>query len=587
MNESTSGREPIILVQIDQDKCNLTYGVSPCTAVNPQNKCFNTLKSCQDPENYDKGVLTLNFAQARSNLPKGENIIPSLLDVSTAPSVINPTNGQRASAPLGQRAVCTMTFQDHTHSDLLVDPYVENRNYDPLTKSTFWAKWLVRNPYYQNRPVRVYEGYVGQALNDMRVRHYFIDAIQGPDTSGKVQIVAKDPIKLADRQKAQVPKASQGRLLADITDSDTQIDIRDAELADYEASGTVLIGDELMTYTTKALVDIDDVDYVRLSGITRATDGSVATEHKADANVQQCVRYTDQFVWDVIYNLLTDYAGIPSEYIDKDAWDEEGIDWLQSFNVSAVLSRPQGVADVLNELFEQVLAYIWWDERDQEIKFRAIRPIIGGAPLVTDENHILRDTAKFSTDPKNRVSQIWVYWGQRNLALPLDNEGNYDRLRIRADLEAEDATRYGESRIRKIYARWIQNDAQAINLSARLLGASVDNPKTLKLRLDAKDRSLWTADVVDVLHRNIVDFNGDKVVERYQVLSVEEVDPGETVEYVMQRFIFRGTRFAFYMADDALQFEDYTEAQLEAGKFGFYTEDDGRMSDGSLGWEYQ
>jgi hypothetical protein len=245
------------------------------------------------------------------------------------------------------------------------------------------------------------------------------------------------------------------------------------------------------------------------------------------------------------------------------------------------------VADVLNELFEQVLAYIWWDERDQEIKFRAIRPIIGGAPLVTDENHILRDTAKFSTDPKNRVSQIWVYWGQRNLALPLDNEGNYDRLRIRADLEAEDATRYGESRIRKIYARWIQNDAQAINLSARLLGASVDNPKTLKLRLDAKDRSLWTADVVDVLHRNIVNFRGDKVVERYQVLSVEEVDPGETVEYVMQRFVFRGTRFAFYMADDALQFEDYTEAQLEAGKFGFYTAEDGRMSDGSLGWEYQ
>jgi hypothetical protein len=71
------------------------------------------------------------------------------------------------------------------------------------------------------------------------------------------------------------------------------------------------------------------------------------------------------------------------------------------------------------------------------------------------------------------------------------------------------------------------------------------------------------------------------------VLSVEEVDPGETVEYVMQRFIFRGTRFAFYMDDEALQFEDYTEAQLEAGKFGFYTEDDGRMSDGSLGWEYQ
>jgi hypothetical protein len=586
LNEQTSGREPIILVQIDQDRCTRTYGVAPCTA-NAARKCFNTIQTCQDPANFDKGVLTLAFAQPSTSLPKGENIIPSLVDVSTAPTLINPTNAQRSAAPLGQRAVCTMTFQDHPHSDLLVDPYVDERGYDPLTKSTFWAKWLSRNPYYQNRPVRVYEGYVGQALNDMRVRHYFIDAIQGPDARGKVQIVAKDPIKLADRQKAQVPKATQGRLLTAINEIATQIDIRDAVLTDYASSGTVRIGDELMTYTTRALVNIGGVDYVRLSGITRGSDGSVAAQQREDSNVQQCVRYTNAPVVDVIYELLTTYAGIPSQYINKTDWDAEGANWLIGFELSAVLSRPQGVADVLNELFEQVLAYIWWDERDQEIKFRPIRPIVGQTKLLTDNANILADTANISTDPKNRVSQVWVYWGQRNLALPLDNEGNYERLRIRADLDAEDPTRYGESRIRKIYARWITSDAQAINLSARLLTASVQNPKIIKLKLDAKDRDLWTADVVDVLHRNIVDFEGDQVAERYQVLSVEEVQPGETVEYVLNRFIFRGTRFGFYMAADALPFDQYTPEQLEAGNFGFYSDANGRMPDDSIGWEYQ
>ena len=586
MSEFVSGREPIILVQIDQDRCNLTYGVAPCTA-DQARKCFNTIQTCQDPENFDKGVLTLTFANPRSNLPKGMNIIPSLVSVTTAPTLINPTNAQRSAAPLGQRAVCTITFQDHAHSDLLVDPYVDERGYDPLTKSTFWAKWLSRNPFYQNRPVRVYEGYVGQELNEMRVRHYFIDAIQGPDTSGRVQLVAKDPIKLADRQKAQVPKASQGRLLTQINQTDTQIDIRDAVLADYDASGTVRIGEELMTYTTRALVNIGGVDYVRLSGIVRGTDGSEAVEHREDSNVQLCLRYTDAAVVDVIYELLTDYAGIPTQFINKTEWDDEGANWLIGFELSAVLSRPQGVADVLNELFEQVLAYIWWDERDQEIKFRPIRPIVGQTKLITDDNHIIADTTSITTDPKNRVSQVWVYWGQRNLALPLDNEGNYERLRIRADLEAEDPTRYGESRIRKIYARWITSDAQAINLSARLLTASVRNPKVLKLRLDAKDRDLWTADVVDVLHRNIVDFEGDQVAERYQVLSVEEVQPGETVEYVLNRFIFRGTRFGFYMEANALPFDQYTPEQLEAGNFGFYSDADGRMPDDSIGWEYQ
>ena len=585
MSETKSGREPIILVQIDQDFCTRTYGVAPCTAAGSE-KCFNTLASCQDTENYEKGTLTLTFGKPRSNAPRDENIIPSVVSVSTAPTKINPSNGNRNTAPLGQRAVCTVSFQDHAHSDLLVDPYRDERSYYPLDRSTFWAKWLVRNPYYQNRPLRVYEGYADQDLGDMRVRNYFIDALEGPDSNGNVRLVSKDPIKLADRQKAQVPKASQGRLRVAITDADTELDIALAEETDYDTDGTVRIGDELITYTTRAVVTIDTIDYVRLSGLARGQDGSTAAGHDADATVQLCVRYENEFIWDIVYDLLTTYAAVPTEYIPKADWDQEGDDWLLSFELSTVISQPTGVADVLNELFEQVLAYIWWDERDQEIKFKAIRPILAGAPLITDEANIIENSAGLSTDPKNRVSQVWVYWGQRNKAEALDKESNYDKLRIRADLEVEAPERYGESRIRKVFARWIQNDAQAINLSARLLGASIDNPKILKLRLDAKDRSIWTGDVVEVLHRNIVDFTGAREQERYQVLSVEEIQPGEVVQYEMQRFVFRGTRFGYYMEADADFYDQYTEEEL-AGRVGFYSEADGRMPDGTTGWEYQ
>jgi hypothetical protein len=586
LSETQSGRTPIILVQIDQDFCQNVYGESPCTAVNPGNKCFNTLATCQDPANYDKGTLTLTFAKPQVDLPKDQNIIPSVTNVTTAPTKINPTNGDRNSAPLGNRAVATVNFTDHPHSDLLVDPYVDGRNYDPLTRGTFWAKWLVRNPFYQNRELRVYEGYIGQEIENMLVRHYFIDAINGPDSNGNVQIVSKDPLKLADRQKAQVPPASPGKLREALDLTVTELDIKNAVEADYDPAGTIRIGDELMTYTTRSIVTISSVDYVRLSGITRGTDNSIIQEHKEDALVQLCVRYTDEKVWEVIYDLLVTYAQIPSQYIPFTDWEDEGEVWLPQFNISTLLSKPEGVGDVLNEIFQQVLAYIWWDERDQEIKFRAIRPLIGNAPTITDDNNIIANSVALSTDPKNRVSQVWVYWDQKNLAEDLTKESNYQQLRIRADLEAESPDQYGEQRIRKIFARWIQNDAQAINLSARLLGASFRNPKILKLRLDAKDRALWTADVVDVIHRNIVDFTGLPESERYQVLSVEEVVPGEVVQYEMQRFIFRGTRFGFYMEADAPNFEDATEEERD-GNVAWYADADGRMSDGSLGWEYQ
>lgn len=588
MSNTECGREPLILVQIDQDFCSLTYGVSPCTASGSQ-KCFNTFATCQDTANFTKSSKTLTFCQLQANVPKELNAIPSVVSVSTAPTQINPTNGNRNTAPLGQRAVATISFQDHAHSDLIVDPYVADRIYDPLERSTFWAKWLARNPYYQNRPLRIYEGYVGQDIGDMRERQYFIDSVSGPDTRGSVRIVAKDPLKLADAQKAQVPPASPGKLRVAINKTDTQIDIKSALESDYDPAGVIRIGKELILYDTRTIVNIDSVDYVRLTNSNpssfRAQFGSEAQDHSVDALVQMCVRYDDDEVWAVIYELLVTYAKIDPIYINYHDWVDEGLLWLSQFNVTSIISQPTGVGEILNELFEQVLAYIWWDERDQEIKFRAVRPIITDAPVITDEENIIANSGSLTTDPKNRVSQVWVYWGQRNLAEKLDEEANYEKLEIRADLDAESDVQYGESRIRKVYARWIQSGAQAVNLSARLLGASYQNPKVLKVRLDAKDRDLWTADVVDVLHRNIVNFTGERELERYQVFQVEEVVPGEVVEYELHRFLFRGTRFGYYMPSDAGSFEEATEEERE-GNVAWYADVDGLMSDGSQGWEY-
>lgn len=586
MNEFTVGRVPLTLVQIDQDFCMLTYGVAPCTAVNPSNKCFNTFKTCQVPNVYDRGSLTLTFGKSQTELPKDMNVIPMLISVSTAPSTINPTNGNKNISPLGTRAVANIVFQDAPHSDLQVDKYRTGRTYIPLNNGTFWSKWLIRNPYYQNRPVRIYEGYVGQTLAEMQVRNYLIDTINGPDSSGKVTVIAKDPLKLTDKQKSQAPNVTVGELNADITTSDTILVIKKAISGDYPATGTVRIDDEIMTYTGVSEATISGELFITLTGLTRGTDGSVVDTHDTDSNVQLCLRYTDEFVWDVVYNLLTVHSGIPASYINYAEWDTEGTTWLYSFNVSTVISKPTGVGELLYELMEQVLFYIWWDERDQLIKLRAIRPYIQSAPLLTDNSNIIADSVALTTDPKNRVSQVWVYYNQHNAALNVDVETNYRQVEVYADLEAESADAYGESRIRKVFARWIMGNNQAYNLAVRLLGASVNNPKYLKFRVDAKDREIWTADVVDIENRSLVDFTGQPIIERYQVLSAQEVVSGEVIEYTTQYFSVRGIRFGFYMADDAPQYVDATPEEIAAHS-AWYADAEGLMPDGTEGWEYQ
>lgn len=586
MDATTVGRVPLTFVQIDQDFCNLTYGVAPCNAVNPFNKCFNTFKTCQVQGVYSRGVRTITFGKQQSELPANEYIIPFLVSSSTSPSTINPTNGNKNISPLGTRAVANIVFQDAPHSDLLVDPYLSDRAYVPLNNGTFWNKWLMRNPYYQNRPIRIYEGYEGQAIGDMQVRNYLIDSINGPDNTGKVTITAKDPLKLTDAQKSQAPFITAGELNVAINTTATTIVIKNGTTGDYPATGTVRINDELMTYTTISESTIDGALFITLGGITRGTDGSLVAKHDIDDNVQNCLRYINEFVWDVVYDLLVNYANIPATFINYADWDLEGNTWLYSFNVSTLITQPTGVGQLLYELMEQVLFYIWWDERDQQIKLRAIKPYIQSAPLLTDDKNIVADSVSYSTDPKNRVSQVWVFYNQLNRALNVDEESNYRQVSVYADLELESAEAYGESRIRKVYARWIIGDNQAYNLSVRLLNASRDNPKYMKFRVDAKDRAIWTADVIDIQNRNMVDFNGAQTIERYQVLSAQEVVSGEIIEYMTQLFSVRGIRFGFYMAGVAPLYVDATPEQIE-GQSAWYADDEGLMPDGSAGWEYQ
>ena len=586
MNEATVGRELQTVVEIDQDFCEHRYGESPCTAeigVTGERKCFNTRATCQDPENYSPQPLVLRFCKPGERLPD-VYCIPSVHSVSTAPTEVNPGGGSKNSGPLGKRASIRVSFKDHPHSDNVVDPYVSERDYNPVERGTFWSKWLARNPYYNNRVLRVREGYAGQALEDMVTRTYLIDKIDGPDSRGQVQVTAKDVLKLADNDKAQAPQPSAGELLVDYDESESisYLRVTKALASEYEGFGTVRVNDELMTYT--GVTTISDSE-IRLTGITRHTDGSEPDSHEAGDRVQVCLRYENVRVDDLAYEWLTEYGDVPAAWIDKAEWGAEASLWLQQFDLTGLITEPTGVTDLLSEITEQCLFFIWWDERAQKIRLQAIKPaIFQSVPKITDYANIIADSADISQDPKGRVSQVWVYWGQRDPTEDLEKEANYRKLRVRADLEAEGEQQYGEQRIRKIYSRWLHSDAQAVNVTARLLSRYRNNPRYATISVDAKDRAMWTGDVVDMLHRGVVDDTGAPLETRYQILSAEETVPGHSVEYRLEVYEYSiNFRIGLWMDDDAPDYVDATDEQKALG--AWWADDDGKLG-GNPGYNW-
>jgi hypothetical protein len=513
------GRQACTVVELVLDFCQLQYGVAPCTASIPTTgaqKCFNTRVSCQDPTDYAPGYKSYRFSTAKIRPPDTAMNIIGDNGVQFAPTIITPGQG------LGVRASVTVTLQDFTVGDVDTDPYFRERSYYPQVKGTFFGKLLARNPYYQNRVLRIYSGFLVDGNFDYRnadVRTYLVQEIAGPDKNYKVTITAKDVLKLADDKRAQAPIITPGILLASIIETTLAFTIQPAGTGDiyYDEAGSLVIDGEVMKYTRASDVFT----------VVRAQNNTVAAKHDKKAAVQQCLIYNAVPVGDVLYDLLTNvkYANLPLTYIDKAAWDLETSVWLSQCNLTTCIPKPVGINTLITEILQQCLLYIWWDERSELIQLRAIRPSRVTETISIDEtNNIIAGSTSITDTPEDRLSQVYVYFGQIDPTLDIARLDNYAFNNWYVDPSAEDVSEYGEQRISTIASRWFNDDnfPQAQSLGFRMLQRYRDNPKQMALSIDAKDNDIWTGSFISVQSQIFQDMYGDTPSMPMEVLSIEE-----------------------------------------------------------------
>ena len=327
------GKQPLQVVGLVMDKCTLVAGVGLCTATETGDaKCYNTRATCNDTDNYTRGTVEVKFCQPRSNLPVGEVMFPAISGkISRAPTSITAGKG------LGNRAIVSVSIKDFPHHDRGIDPYYSERTYNAETTGTFWPRYLKRNPYFEGRTFKLYNGYINEPFSwaDFEIEEYDITDIAGPDR-GQVSITAKDILTRTYSTKTQYPEISSGKLLADITAAASSATLTPAGIgASYPASGTLSIGSEAITFTRS-------VDTLTLTG--RAQWGTEAKDHKAGDVVQICVVWNQINVVDVLYELCVTAAGIPAanapynnDPLSPDLWDDEKEIWLSTSLVTGIL----------------------------------------------------------------------------------------------------------------------------------------------------------------------------------------------------------------------------------------------------------
>ncbi len=82
----------------------------------------------------------------------------------------------------------------------------------------------------------------------METEHYQVDSSDGP-RKGLFTVVAKDPLKALDGDRALLPAPSEGRLSADLTAVATSATLVPAGIGStYALAGEIAIGGEAMAF---------------------------------------------------------------------------------------------------------------------------------------------------------------------------------------------------------------------------------------------------------------------------------------------------------------------------------------------------
>lgn len=589
-----SGREPLQIVELEQPRCVNRFGTAPCTATGTP-KCYQTWTTCKDRANFNStgGSIKWRFVRHRKDIsawgdysdadnPATDGLF-GLESVSASSSQINIAGILKGQSPLGKRATVTVSLSDFLFDDYIGDFYLDERT---VGEAGFWEKWTARNRFYAGMYLRIYDGYNGQKLEDMRQRLYVLNKVDGP-IDGKVTLHGIDPLRLTERDKSQFPRAVDVTLVGDIDAVSTSITVSApavADLTDKFGNTTVdyiRIEDEVIGYT--GTTDLGDDQY-SLTGVVRGALDTVADAHDDEEDVQRVGRYEDLHVWKIAHDLAINHTPILSQFIDLDAWNNEADGYLGSFRLTGTVAEPTGVEDLLGELCQQGQFSIWWDEYAQLINLLIVQPPLGEVEKINDTSHVLTDGAEYTRMPEDRVTRVALRYQPRSVIEKLDEPLNYKVAEVRIDADAENENASDSIIQRSIFSRWLGTRSQALSVTKRIVDNYGNVPERLSIQVDAKDAERSIGTVLDVETSAFKDTEGNVETRRWQIIGNQEVKQGHKYMLTMQRFPYVG-KFGIYGANDVPNFADATEAEREA--LTFYGDENGLLPDGSEGAKYR
>ncbi|MGX7703804.1 hypothetical protein [Methylobacterium sp. Gmos1] len=189
----------------------------------------------------------------------------------------------------------------------------------------------------------------------------------------------------------------------------------------------------------------------------------------------------------------------------------------------------------------------------------------------------MADSFKVKDQEKERISRVIYYLGLTGPTKDAKQE-NFRYIEVTVDAASEAASAYGVPATETILSRWAPTRTEARQVALRLLARYAETPREVTLRVDAKDYTLHTGDLVDVTSRLIQNPDGTPGYIRYIVTQEREVEVGTQYEYVLLQVSTTGVgKLSSITPDTMAPWSAATDDQRK--KYMFISNDAGVMSD--------
>jgi hypothetical protein len=260
--------------------------------------------------------------------------------------------------------------------------------------------------------------------------------------------------------------------------------------------------------------------------LTRAQFNTTAADHKAEDLVQLVLSYVTQKPHDIAYDLLVNYSEIPASDIPKAEWDSLASSITELF--TARITEPTPVNDLLGELSEQAGFTLWPEVTTGQIKFAALRASSAVA-TISDDAYIVDGSLTLKREDAKRVSQVWVYYGQRRPNEDIEERRNYASRLVVVDTDAEGEQQYGVPAIREVFSRWIPTGGRSVaeKVGSRIVAMFRDAPLEARFSVDeGRAAELGLANYVGL---DVAEVQDDTGAKESRTLALVELEHGENV----------------------------------------------------------